>query len=130
MMTFHQDKNILVIGSENHSGGLEKSTRGRGVTVISCPSCARQQFDVIKTVEEVEQRLEHITDSITVSLIGCVVNGPGEAKETDIGLTGGGKGTHQIYVNGITDHIIRNENVADYIVNFVQKEIDQRKKIY
>ena len=104
--------------------------RRRGVTVISCPSCARQQFDVIKTVEEVEQRLEHITDSITVSLIGCVVNGPGEAKETDIGLTGGGKGTHQIYVNGITDHIIRNENVADYIVNFVQKEIDQRKKIY
>ena len=102
--------------------------RRRGVTVISCPSCARQQFDVIKTVEEVEQRLEHITDSITVSLIGCVVNGPGEAKETDIGLTGGGKGTHQIYVNGITDHIIRNENVADYIVNFVQKEIEQRKK--
>ena len=76
--------------------------RRRGVTVISCPSCARQQFDVIKTVQEVEQRLEHITDSISVSLIGCVVNGPGEAKETDIGLTGGGKGTHQIYVNGIT----------------------------
>ena len=101
--------------------------RRRGVTVISCPSCARQQFDVIKTVEEVEQRLEHISDSITVSLIGCVVNGPGEAKETDIGLTGGGKGTHQIYVNGITDHIIRNENVADYIVNFVQKEIEKRK---
>ena len=102
--------------------------RRRGVTVISCPSCARQQFDVIKTVQEVEQRLEHISESITVSIIGCVVNGPGEAKETDIGLTGGGKGTHQIYVNGITDHIIRNENVADYIVNFVQKEIEQRKK--
>ncbi len=101
--------------------------RRRGVTVISCPSCARQQFDVIKTVQEVEQRLEHISESITVSIIGCVVNGPGEAKETDIGLTGGGKGTHQIYVNGITDHIIRNENVADYIVNFVQKEIEQRK---
>ncbi len=101
--------------------------RRRGVTVISCPSCARQQFDVIKTVQEVEQRLEHISESITVSIIGCVVNGPGEAKETDIGLTGGGKGTHQIYVNGLTDHIIRNENVADYIVNFVQKEIEQRK---
>ena len=101
--------------------------RRRGVTVISCPSCARQQFDVIKTVQEVEERLEHISDSITVSIIGCVVNGPGEAKETDIGLTGGGKGTHQIYVNGITDHIIRNENVADYIVNFVQKKIEQRK---
>jgi len=101
--------------------------RRRGVTVISCPSCARQQFDVIKTVQEVEERLEHITESITVSIIGCVVNGPGEAKETDIGLTGGGKGNHQIYVKGITDHIIRNENVADYIVNFVQKEIEHRK---
>ena len=97
--------------------------RRRGVTVISCPSCARQQFDVIKTVQEVEERLQHITQPITVSIIGCVVNGPGEAKETDIGLTGGGKGTHQIYVNGITDHIIKNENVADYIVKFVQNKI-------
>ena len=103
--------------------------RRRGVTVISCPSCARQQFDVIKTVQEVEERLEHITESITVSIIGCIVNGPGEAKETDVGLTGGGKGNHQIYVDGITDHIIRNENVADYIVNFVQNKIDQRKTI-
>jgi (E)-4-hydroxy-3-methylbut-2-enyl-diphosphate synthase len=103
--------------------------RRRGVTVISCPSCARQQFDVIKTVQEVEERLQHITESITVSIIGCVVNGPGEAKETDVGLTGGGKGNHQIYVNGITDHIIRKENVADYIVNFVQRKIDQRNKI-
>ena len=102
--------------------------RRRGVTVISCPSCARQQFDVIKTVQEVEERLQHITDSITVSIIGCVVNGPGEAKQTDIGLTGGGKGNHQIYVNGITDHIIRNQNVADYIVNFVQNKISQRKE--
>lgn len=100
--------------------------RRRGVTVISCPSCARQQFDVIRTVQEVEERLEHITESITVSIIGCIVNGPGEARETDIGLTGGGKGSHQIYVNGITDHIIRNENVADYIVNFVQNKISQR----
>ena len=103
--------------------------RRRGVTVISCPSCARQQFDVIKTVQEVEERLEHISESITVSIIGCIVNGPGEAKETDIGLTGGGKGNHQIYVNGITDHIIRNQNVADYIVNFVQNKIEQRKLI-
>ena len=102
--------------------------RRRGVTVISCPSCARQQFDVIKTVQEVEERLQHITDSITVSIIGCIVNGPGEAKQTDIGLTGGGKGNHQIYVNGITDHIIRNQNVADYIVNFVQNKIEQRKE--
>jgi (E)-4-hydroxy-3-methylbut-2-enyl-diphosphate synthase len=100
--------------------------RRRGVTVISCPSCARQQFDVIKTVQEVEERLHHITDPITVSIIGCIVNGPGEAKETDIGLTGGGKGNHQIYVNGITDHIIRNENVADYVVNFVLQKISEK----
>ena len=100
--------------------------RRRGVTVISCPSCARQQFDVIKTVQEVEERLQHITDPITVSIIGCIVNGPGEAKETDIGLTGGGKGNHQIYVNGITDHIIRNENVADYVVNFVIQKISEK----
>ncbi|MDC0456768.1 flavodoxin-dependent (E)-4-hydroxy-3-methylbut-2-enyl-diphosphate synthase [Alphaproteobacteria bacterium] len=100
--------------------------RRRGVTVISCPSCARQQFDVIKTVQEVEERLQHITDSITVSIIGCIVNGPGEAKQTDIGLTGGGKGNHQIYVNGITDHIIRNENIADYIVNFVLQKISEK----
>ena len=100
--------------------------RRRGVTVISCPSCARQQFDVIKTVLEVEERLQHITDPITVSIIGCIVNGPGEAKETDIGLTGGGKGNHQIYVNGITDHIIRNENVADYVVNFVLQKISEK----
>ena len=85
--------------------------------------------EVIKTVQEVEERLEHISESITVSIIGCIVNGPGEAKETDIGLTGGGKGNHQIYVNGITDHIIRNQNVADYIVNFVQNKIEQRKSI-
>ena len=100
--------------------------RRRGVTVISCPSCARQQFDVIKTVQEVEERLQHITDPITVSIIGCIVNGPGEAKETDVGLTGGGKGNHQIYVNGITDHIIRNENVADYVVNFVLQKISEK----
>ncbi len=103
--------------------------RRRGVTVISCPSCARQQFDVIKTVQEVEERLQHITDSITVSIIGCIVNGPGEARETDIGLTGGGKGNHQIYVNGITDHIIRNENVADYIVNFVLRKMSEKHSI-
>src|SRR3546814_4490558 len=65
--------------------------RHRGVNVISCPSCARQNFDVIKTVEVLEQRLSHITTPMTLSVIGCVVNGPGEARETDIGFTGGGK---------------------------------------
>jgi 4-hydroxy-3-methylbut-2-en-1-yl diphosphate synthase IspG/GcpE len=70
--------------------------------VISCPSCARQQFEVIKTVERLEERLAHITTPMTVSVIGCVVNGPGEARETDIGFTGGGNGTHQVYINGLT----------------------------
>ena len=99
--------------------------RRRGVTVISCPSCARQHFDVIKTVQE-EERLEHISESITVSIIdGC--KWLGEAKETDVGITGGGRGTHQIYVNGITDHIIRNENVADYIVNLFKKKLNKEK---
>ncbi|MAR33898.1 MAG: 4-hydroxy-3-methylbut-2-en-1-yl diphosphate synthase [Porticoccaceae bacterium] len=97
--------------------------RRRGVTVISCPSCARQQFDVINTVREVEERLQHITTPITVSIIGCVVNGPGEAKETDIGVTGGGKGTHQIYISGITDHIIKNKNIVEHIVQQVEKKI-------
>ena len=99
--------------------------RRKGVTVISCPSCARQQFDVIETVKEVEKRLEHISLPLTVSIIGCVVNGPGEAKETDIGITGGGKGTHQIYVSGITDHIIKNKNIVDHIVNQVEKKLDE-----
>ena len=99
--------------------------RRKGITVISCPSCARQQFDVIETVREVEKRLEHISLPLTVSIIGCVVNGPGEAKETDIGITGGGKGTHQIYVSGITDHIIKNKNIVDHIVNQVEKKIDE-----
>src|SRR3954470_16349577 len=74
--------------------------RRRGVTVVACPSCARQQFDVIRTVEVLEERLAHITTPMTVSVIGCVVNGPGEARETDIGLTGGGAGTHMVYVAG------------------------------
>jgi len=99
--------------------------RQKGITVISCPSCARQQFDVIETVREVEKRLEHISLPLTVSIIGCVVNGPGEAKETDIGITGGGKGTHQIYVSGITDHIIKNKNIVDHIVNQVEKKLDE-----
>ena len=74
--------------------------RRRGVTVISCPSCARQNFDVIKTVEMMEERLAHITTPMTLSIIGCVVNGPGEARETDIGFTGGGNNTHQVYMSG------------------------------
>ena len=94
--------------------------RHRGVNVISCPSCARQQFDVIKTVEVLEQRLAHITTAMTVSVIGCVVNGPGEARETDIGLTGGGNGTHQIYVAGLPDHRLQNQDVVDHLVGLIE----------
>ena len=78
--------------------------RHRGVNLISCPSCARQQFDVIESVRVLEERLEHITTPMTVSVIGCVVNGPGEAIMTDIGFTGGGRGTHQVYIAGQPHH--------------------------
>lgn len=94
--------------------------RRRGVTVISCPSCARQQFDVIKTVEVIEDRLAHIDLPISVSIIGCVVNGPGEARETDIGLTGGGKNTHQIYVSGMADHRLSNGDIVEHVVEMVE----------
>ena len=95
--------------------------RHRGVNVIACPSCARQQFNVIKTVEVLEKRLAHITTPMTVSVIGCVVNGPGEARETDIGLTGGGSGNHMIYVGGIPDHKIKDEAIVDHLVELVEK---------
>ena len=94
--------------------------RRRGVTVISCPSCARQQFDVIATVQVIEERLEHIDVPMTVSIIGCVVNGPGEARETDIGLTGGGKGTHQVYVSGLADHRLTNGDIVEHVVGLVE----------
>jgi (E)-4-hydroxy-3-methylbut-2-enyl-diphosphate synthase len=90
--------------------------RRRGVTVISCPSCARQQFDVIKTVEILEDRLAHITTPLTLSVIGCVVNGPGEARETDIGFTGGGHDTHQVYVAGIPHHRLKDASIVDLLV--------------
>lgn len=97
--------------------------RRRGVTVISCPSCARQQFDVIKTVEKIEDRLAHINTPLTVSIIGCVVNGPGEARETDIGLTGGGKGTHQVYISGLAHHRLSNEDIVEHVVDLVEAHV-------
>ncbi|MER2519256.1 MAG: flavodoxin-dependent (E)-4-hydroxy-3-methylbut-2-enyl-diphosphate synthase [Bdellovibrionales bacterium] len=95
--------------------------RRRGVTVISCPSCARQNFNVIKTVEVLEERLAHITTPMSVSVIGCVVNGPGEALMTDIGFTGGGKGTHQVYLRGQTAHRLQNEDIVNHLVGLVEK---------
>ncbi|MBV9015318.1 MAG: flavodoxin-dependent (E)-4-hydroxy-3-methylbut-2-enyl-diphosphate synthase [Alphaproteobacteria bacterium] len=97
--------------------------RRRGVTVISCPSCARQQFPVIKTVEVLEERLAHITTPLTLSVIGCVVNGPGEARETDIGFTGGGNNTHQVYVSGIADHRLKDADIVDHLVELVEKKV-------
>ena len=94
--------------------------RHRGVNVISCPSCARQQFDVIKTVELLEERLAHISTPMTLSVIGCVVNGPGEALMTDIGFTGGGKGTHQVYQAGVPAHRLKDASIVDHLVELVE----------
>ncbi len=96
--------------------------RRRGVTVIACPSCARQQFDVIKTVEVLEERLSHITTPMTVSVIGCVVNGPGEARETDIGFTGGGANTHQVYIAGVPHHRLKDADVVDHLVELIENK--------
>jgi (E)-4-hydroxy-3-methylbut-2-enyl-diphosphate synthase len=93
--------------------------RHRGVKIISCPSCARQGFDVIRTVEALEERLAHIDQPISLSIIGCVVNGPGEALMTDIGLTGGGAGTHMVYGAGRMDHTTRTEDMVEHIVALV-----------
>ena len=97
--------------------------RRRGVTVIACPSCARQQYDVIKTVAALEERLAHITTPLTVSVIGCVVNGPGEARETDIGFTGGGNGTHQVYIAGVPDHRLKGEDIVDHLARLVEAKV-------
>jgi (E)-4-hydroxy-3-methylbut-2-enyl-diphosphate synthase len=94
--------------------------RNRGVRVVSCPSCARQGFDVIRTVETLEQRLAHIRTPMSLSVLGCVVNGPGEARETDIGITGGGQGKHMVYLSGVTDHHVRDEDMVDHIVRLVE----------
>lgn len=99
--------------------------RTRGVKVVSCPSCARQGFDVVKTVAAVEERLQHIRTPLTLSIIGCVVNGPGEARETDIGLTGGGGGSHKVYVGGVPDHNTSSEEMIDHIVQLVEQKAAQ-----
>jgi (E)-4-hydroxy-3-methylbut-2-enyl-diphosphate synthase len=96
--------------------------RHRGVNIISCPSCARQQYDVIKTVEALEKRVAHITTPMTVSVIGCVVNGPGEARETDIGFTGGGSGTHQVYIAGVPHHRLKDASIVDHLAELIEKK--------
>ncbi|MBT8475986.1 MAG: flavodoxin-dependent (E)-4-hydroxy-3-methylbut-2-enyl-diphosphate synthase, partial [Alphaproteobacteria bacterium] len=96
--------------------------RHRGINIISCPSCARQGFDVIKTVETLEQRLEHIKTPMSLSIIGCVVNGPGEALMTDVGFTGGGAGSGMVYLAGKQSHKLSNEEMVDHIVEQVERK--------
>ncbi len=96
--------------------------RTRGVRVVSCPSCARQGFDVIRTVQTLEERLQHINTPLSLSVLGCVVNGPGEARETDIGLTGGGNGKHMIFLSGVTDHHVQDDDMIEHIVGLVEKK--------
>jgi (E)-4-hydroxy-3-methylbut-2-enyl-diphosphate synthase len=96
--------------------------RHHGVNLISCPSCARQAFDVIKTVEAVEKRVEHIKKPLTVSILGCVVNGLGEAAHTQIGITGGGSNRHNVYLNGKPSHKATSEELVDHIVHLIEEE--------
>ena len=100
--------------------------RNRGVKIISCPSCARQQFPVIETVKKLEKSLEDITTPITVSIIGCVVNGPGEAKMTQIGITGGGNDTHMVYINGKKNHRIKNEDLPTYLEKIIRNQASEQ----
>ena len=96
--------------------------RNRGVKIISCPSCARQQFEVIKTVKNLEKKLDDISTPITVSIIGCVVNGPGEATMTNIGITGGGNDTHMIYLDGKKNNVVKNVDLESYLENLIRKK--------
>ena len=97
--------------------------RSRGVKIISCPSCARQAFPVIETVKVLEEKLSHIKQSITVSIIGCIVNGPGEALNSDIGITGGGKGSNMLYLSGVTDQKISNDDIVNKVVKLVEERV-------
>ena len=97
--------------------------RNRGVKIISCPSCARQAFPVIDTVKILEEKLSHIKTSITLSIIGCVVNGPGEAAMTDIGITGGGKGSNMLYLSGIQSEKVLTDDLISKVINQVEKKV-------
>ena len=102
--------------------------RTRGVNIVACPSCARQGFDVIKTVETLEQRLAHISEPISLSIIGCVVNGPGEAALTDLGFTGGGKESGKMFVAGRPDHNVSNAEMVDHIVELVEQKAEAMRR--
>jgi (E)-4-hydroxy-3-methylbut-2-enyl-diphosphate synthase len=104
--------------------------RNRGVKIISCPSCARQAFKVIDTVKILEEKLSHIKEPVTLSVIGCVVNGPGEAAMTDVGITGGGKGNNMLYLSGIQSEKVISEDIISKVIDKVEEkalEIRNRK---
>ena len=103
--------------------------RYKGVNIVSCPSCARQGFPVIDTVKILEKKLSHIKEPITLSVIGCVVNGPGEASQTQIGLTGGGQGNHMMYISGLPHHKVASDKIIDEVVNLVEKKSKELKSI-
>ena len=96
--------------------------RNRGVKIISCPSCARQAFEVIDTVKILEEKLSHIKTPITLSIIGCVVNGPGEAALTDIGITGGGKGNNMLYLSGVQSEKVLTSEIINKVISEVEKK--------
>ena len=102
--------------------------RNRGVKIISCPSCARQAFQVIDTVKVLEEKLSHIKTPITLSIIGCVVNGPGEASQTDIGITGGGKGSNMLYLKGVETEKIATEKIISKVVELVEMKAEEIEK--
>jgi len=100
--------------------------RNRGVKIISCPSCARQGFQVIDTVKILEEKLSHIKTPVTLSIIGCVVNGPGEASQTDIGLTGGGEGNNLFYLSGIPHNKVANKDIIEKVVELVESKAKEK----
>ena len=102
--------------------------RNRGVKIISCPSCARQAFQVIDTVKILEEKLSHIKTPVTLSIIGCVVNGPGEAAMTDVGITGGGKGNNMLYLSGVQSKKVLTNEIIDKVVSEVEKKALELEK--
>ena len=100
--------------------------RARGVNIISCPSCARQAFPVIETVKELEKKLSHVKKPITLSIIGCVVNGPGEASQTEIGLTGGGQDNNLLYLSGIPHSKVASAEIIDKVVKLVEEKVKEK----
>ena len=99
--------------------------RNRGVRIVSCPSCARQGFQVIETVKILEEKLSHIKTPITLSIIGCVVNGPGEAAMTDVGITGGGKGNNMLYLSGVQNEKVLTSDIIEKVITEVEKKVSE-----